>query len=94
MQTKHVGEAAFALLYFQRASDLIPDTIPGMGLLDDEMIVHLVLGRHEEAFKSGSYADKLRWPARSVDVDQLLSVVSPLRLNAVYLSMATAPNDQ
>jgi uncharacterized membrane protein YkvA (DUF1232 family) len=87
-----VGEAAFALLYFQRSSDLIPDTIPGMGLLDDEMIVHLVLGRHEETFKSGSYAYKLRWPARSVDVDQLLSVVSPLRLNSVYLSMASPAN--
>ena len=34
-----VGEAAFALLYFQRATDLIPDSIPGMGLLDDAMIV-------------------------------------------------------
>src|SRR5258705_1461758 len=28
-----VGEAAFALLYFQRSTDLIPDSIPGMGLL-------------------------------------------------------------
>jgi uncharacterized membrane protein YkvA (DUF1232 family) len=30
-----VSEAAFALLYFQTATDLIPDPIPGMGLLDD-----------------------------------------------------------
>jgi uncharacterized membrane protein YkvA (DUF1232 family) len=37
-----VGEAAFALLYFQRATDLIPDSIPGMGLLDDAIIVRIV----------------------------------------------------
>jgi Protein of unknown function (DUF1232) len=34
-----VSEAAFALLYFQTATDLIPDPIPAMGLLDDAMIV-------------------------------------------------------
>ena len=84
-----VGEAAFALLYFQRTTDLIPDSIPGMGLLDDAMIVRIVLGRHEEVFKSGSYGYKLSWPAPSFDVDQLLSVVSPLRLTSFYPSMAT-----
>jgi uncharacterized membrane protein YkvA (DUF1232 family) len=82
-----VGEAAFALLYFQRATDLIPDSIPGMGLLDDAMIVRIVLGRHEQAFKSGSHAYELSWPAPSFDVDQLLSVISPLRLTSFYLSM-------
>ena len=86
-----VREAAFALLYFQRATDLIPDSIPGMGLLDDAMIVNIVLGRHEQAFKSSSHAYKLSWPAPSFDVDQLLSVVSPLRLTSFYLSMATDP---
>jgi uncharacterized membrane protein YkvA (DUF1232 family) len=86
-----LGEAAFALLYFQRATDLIPDSIPGMGLLDDAMIVRIVLGRHEEVFKSGSYGYKLSWPAPSFDVDQLLSVVSPLRLTSFYPSMATGP---
>jgi len=82
-----VGEAAFALLYFQRATDLIPDSIPGMGLLDDAMIVRIVLGRHEQAFKSSSHAYELSWPAPSFDVDQLLSVISPLRLTSFYLSM-------
>ena len=86
-----VGEAAFALLYFQRATDLIPDSIPGMGLLDDAMIVRIVLGRHEHAFKSSSHASRLSWPAPSFDVDQLLSIVSPLRLTSFYLSMATEP---
>ena len=84
-----VGEAAFALLYFQRASDLIPDSIPGMGLLDDAMIVRIVLGRHEQAFKINPHGDKLSWPAPRFDVDQLLSVVSPLRLAWFNLSMTT-----
>jgi uncharacterized membrane protein YkvA (DUF1232 family) len=86
-----VGEAAFALLYFQRSTDLIPDSIPGMGLLDDAMIVQIVLGRHEQAFKSSSHGYQLSWPAPSFDVDQLLSIVSPLRLTSFYLSMATQP---
>jgi uncharacterized membrane protein YkvA (DUF1232 family) len=44
-----VAEAAFALLYFQRAADLIPDSIPGMGLLDDATIASMVLRRQEHA---------------------------------------------
>ena len=80
-----VDEAAFALLYFQSANDLIP----GLGLLDDAIIVRIVLGRHEYAFKSSSYGNMLNWPAPSFDLDQLLSVVSPLRLTSFCLSMAT-----
>jgi uncharacterized membrane protein YkvA (DUF1232 family) len=86
-----VGEAAFALLYFQRAADLIPDSIPGMGLLDDAMIVRIVLGRHEQAFRFSPHGYKLSWPAPSFDVDQLLSVVSPLRLTSFCQSMAIGP---
>jgi uncharacterized membrane protein YkvA (DUF1232 family) len=84
-----VSEAAFALLYFQTATDLIPDSIPGMGLLDDAMIVSLVLRRHEDVFKRSSYAYKVRWPLPTVDIDQLLSVISPLRLDSFYSSMKT-----
>jgi uncharacterized membrane protein YkvA (DUF1232 family) len=86
-----MGEAAFALLYFQRATDLIPDSIPGMGLLDDATIVRIVLSRHEQAFKLSPHGYKLSWPAPSFDVDLLLSVVSPLRLTSFYQSMATEP---
>ena len=84
-----LSEAAFALLYFKTATDLIPDPIPGLGLLDDAMIVSLVLRRHEDVFKRSSHAYKLHWPLPTFDIDQLLSVVSPLRLDPFYSSMKT-----
>ena len=86
-----VGEAAFALLYFQRTTDLIPDSIPGLGLLDDAMIVGLVLRRREEAFRRTLYGYKLRWPEPKFDVDQLLSVISPLRVTSFCSSLANRP---
>lgn len=87
-----VGEAAFALLYFQRASDLIPDSIPGIGLLDDEVIVRFVLGRHGQAFKSSSHGYYPGWPAPGFEVDQLLSVISPLRLSLFCQALASNAN--
>jgi uncharacterized membrane protein YkvA (DUF1232 family) len=86
-----VGEAAFALLYFQRATDLIPDSIPGMGLLDDAMIVRIVMGRHRQAFKFNPHGYNLSWPTPGFEVDQLLSVVSPLRLTSFCQSMVIGP---
>jgi uncharacterized membrane protein YkvA (DUF1232 family) len=86
-----VAEAAFALLYFQRATDLIPDSIPDMGLLDDAMIVSMVLRRQERAFKGSSHAYMLRWPEARFDVDQLLSVISPLRVTSFCSSLSIQP---
>jgi uncharacterized membrane protein YkvA (DUF1232 family) len=83
---QHVTEAAFALLYFQRAADLIPDMIPGLGLLDDAMIVNMVLRRNERAFRAYSHASRLSWSAVVCNIEELLSVVSPLRLNALCRS--------
>jgi uncharacterized membrane protein YkvA (DUF1232 family) len=82
-----VAEAAFALFYLQSPTDLIPDSIPGMGLLDDAMIVSMVLRRHEHAFKRSPHAYKVRWPIPSFDIDHLLAVVSPLRVSSFYCSM-------
>jgi uncharacterized membrane protein YkvA (DUF1232 family) len=39
-------EAAFALFYFLKGYDLIPDTVPGIGLLDDALLVETVFRRH------------------------------------------------
>jgi uncharacterized membrane protein YkvA (DUF1232 family) len=86
-----VAEAAFALLYFQRPTDLIPDSIPDMGLLDDAMIVSMVLRRQERAFKGSSHAYMLGWPEPRFDIDQLLSVISPLRVTSFCSSLANRP---
>jgi uncharacterized membrane protein YkvA (DUF1232 family) len=84
-----VAEAAFALLYFQNPTDLIPDSIPGLGFLDDAMIVSMVLRRHERAFKRSPHSYKLHWPIPAFEVDELLSVVSPLRVRSFFWLMAT-----
>jgi len=86
-----VAEAAFALFYFQRAADLISDSIPGLGLLDDAMIVALVLRRNEQAFKRSTYGYKFRWPGAKFDVDELLSVISPLRVTSFCTALSRPP---
>jgi uncharacterized membrane protein YkvA (DUF1232 family) len=87
-----VAEAAFALLYFQRPTDLIPDAIPGIGILDDAMIAGMVLRRQEHAFKRSSHAHMLRWPEPEFEVDELLSVISPLRVTSYCASSAVRPS--
>jgi hypothetical protein len=86
-----VAEAAFALLYYQWSTDLIPDSIPNLGLLDDAMIVSMVLRRQERAFKRSSYGYILRWPEPKFDVDQLLEVISPVRVTSFCSSLANRP---
>jgi uncharacterized membrane protein YkvA (DUF1232 family) len=85
-----VAEAVFALLYFQRHSDLIPDSIPHIGALDDAMIVGIVLRRHEQAFGRSSHAYLLHGPDREFDVDDLLSVIPPLRVTSFCSASGTA----
>ena len=72
-----VAEAAFALLYFQRSTDLIPDSIPGMGLLDDAIIVRIVLDRHKHELRYRITTPRGRARIEGVDNGSLdLAVVS------------------
>jgi uncharacterized membrane protein YkvA (DUF1232 family) len=59
-----LADAAFALLYTHQATDIIPDTLPGIGYKDDSAIVRHVLMRHEKGF--GAYAD-----SRGLDWEQI-----------------------
>lgn len=45
------AEAAFALVYFHREIDIIPDFIPDIGYADDAEVVSTVLARHEAVFE-------------------------------------------
>jgi uncharacterized membrane protein YkvA (DUF1232 family) len=54
-------EAAFAITYFQREVDLIPDSIEGIGLLDDAAIVQTVFARNAAAYEVFAKATKLDW---------------------------------
>ena len=45
-------EVAFALLYFLKGADRIPDSVPEVGLLDDAMVVQTVLQRHETVLQA------------------------------------------
>jgi hypothetical protein len=63
-------------------------------ILRQEGIYDVQIVEHDEilgAFKSSPDAYNLSWPAPSFEVDQLLSVVSPLRLTSFYLSIAIEP---
>ncbi|MGB8169278.1 MAG: DUF1232 domain-containing protein [Chthoniobacteraceae bacterium] len=52
-------EAAFAVSYFAREGDLIPDTLGSIGLIDDIAVAHTVLLRNAGAFQTFSKATKL-----------------------------------
>lgn len=55
-------EAAFALLYFLKGFDRIPDTLPEIGLLDDAMIVQIVLQRHAATLRAHWLRHRRAWP--------------------------------
>ena len=56
-------ETAFALLYFLKGFDRIPDSVPEVGLLDDAMIVQIVLQRHASTFRAHWLRRGRTWPA-------------------------------
>lgn len=55
-------EVTFALLYFLKGFDRIPDTIPEIGLLDDALIVQAVLQRQEATLRAHWLRCRRHWP--------------------------------
>ena len=56
-------DAAFALLYFLKGFDRIPDSVPEVGLLDDAMIVQIVLQPHATTLRGHWLRRRRTWPA-------------------------------
>jgi uncharacterized membrane protein YkvA (DUF1232 family) len=55
-------EAAFALIYFSRDIDLIPDFLEEVGYTDDAAVAATVLHRHATVFARLAAARHLTWP--------------------------------
>ena len=55
-------EVAFALYYFLKGYDLIPDSIPEIGLLDDALLVESALQRNQHVLRSHWAARGRAWP--------------------------------
>jgi len=56
-------DIAFALFYFLKGYDRIPDSIPEIGLLDDAIIVNTVLQWHHTALRTHWLRRGRTWPA-------------------------------
>lgn len=56
-------EVTFALLYFLKGFDRIPDSVPEIGLLDDAIVVQIVFERHVTALKAHWARQKRAWTA-------------------------------
>lgn len=62
-----IAAAAFALIYVQKESDLIPDSVPDFGMADDSGVVRVVLIENERIL--ARYAEKVgvKWGQITVD---------------------------
>jgi uncharacterized membrane protein YkvA (DUF1232 family) len=47
-----IAETVFALGYLLKEVDIIPDSVPGMGLADDSAVLRAVLMGHEDEFRA------------------------------------------
>jgi uncharacterized membrane protein YkvA (DUF1232 family) len=56
-------DAVFALLYFLKGFDRIPDSVPEVGLLDDALIVQCVLQRNTTTLRAHWLRRRRSWPA-------------------------------
>jgi uncharacterized membrane protein YkvA (DUF1232 family) len=54
-------EAAFAVAYFVRDTDLIPDSLGAIGLTDDIAVVQAVFARNAGAYETFRAATKIDW---------------------------------
>lgn len=55
-------DATFALLYFLKGFDRIPDSVPEVGLLDDALIVQCVLQRNTTTLRAHWLRRRRTWP--------------------------------
>ncbi len=55
-------EAAFAVFYFLKGFDIIPDSVPSIGLLDDALLVETVLRRNAHELREHWAARGRAWP--------------------------------
>jgi uncharacterized membrane protein YkvA (DUF1232 family) len=55
-------ETAFVLFYFLKGYDLIPDSLPEVGLLDDALLVETVFRRNLHTLESHWAARHRPWP--------------------------------
>jgi len=56
-------ETVFALLYAAKDMDMMPDSVPGVGYLDDAAVAKVVLSRHAEIFARHCALEGIEWSA-------------------------------
>ena len=61
-----VASAAFALIYAHRQMDLIPDSVPKIGLADESSVVRTVLIEHERMLAKHAAKLGIKWESITV----------------------------
>jgi uncharacterized membrane protein YkvA (DUF1232 family) len=89
LEGRHRARVLGALAYFAEPADLIPDTIPGLGFLDDAIMVELVVRDLEHEIES--YADFCRYRDEQKHLEDLDPELRRVRLEkrrrAMYARM-------
>lgn len=62
-----LAAAAFAIIYNRRELDLIPDTLAGVGMVDDSAVARAVLIEHERALSTHAEETGVNWRSISLD---------------------------
>ena len=62
-----VASAGYALIYAERETDLIPNSMPEFGMADDSGVVRVVLIENEKVLANYAEALGLNWRAISVN---------------------------